>query len=781
MVIFGNGRFRWWTTIALVTVGCGGSDESPASDDDGGQTGSDAGSEGAAPEAQVPEAGSEAGPEGGPGEFVLGQPDDHTNNVRLTLSLPNDVVFVGGRLIVADQNNSRVLVWNAVPTAGLEPADLVLGQPDLTTSPADYGGVGPRGFRGSNGVASDGTRLVVGDRFNYRVLVWNTFPSTSFQPADVVLGQPDFTTNTSNTGGVSARSMTEPWVWLGGGKLFVTDRNNARVLIWNTIPTQNDAPADLVLGQPDMMSSTQNNGGLGPSSLADPGKGWVDGTRLFVPDLANHRVLVWNTIPTQNNAPADLVLGQTTMTANAPNAGGAVGAVGFQQPIGVYAAGNTVAIADYGNNRVLMWTSPITMNGQAANVVLGQANFTGNMANTGGVTASSMASPNGVAGDGTRFAVVDRFNNRVLLYPTVPTTNGATPSFALGQPSFVSSGLPVSASSLAGPRGVARMGERFAVADSANARLLVWSAPPTSPSDLPGLVLGQPDFTSSGQFGGAASAQSFCGPWHVDSDGTHLLTGEQCGRRVLIWKALPTVTQQPADLVLGQPDMAGSMINNGGISASSMAGRPQPHIDGQHLFVADPQNNRVLMWNTIPTTNGKGADLVLGQLNMMSNAANNGGIGPATLSGPVFATTSGGKLLVADSNNHRVLIWNAVPTANGAPADVVLGQPNMMTDTASPASDITLASPASIHVDAAGRLYVVDSGNHRVVYWNAIPTQNDAAADGVIGQPNLTSSLANNGGLTARTLQSPSGVQAIGDRVYIADMGNDRVVVLPRP
>lgn len=735
----------------------------------------------------VPTATPDGGRDAAPKPFepvVLGQPSATTNEgVRLGLALPNDVIFIGSRFVVADQNNSRVLIWNNVPTANHAQADVVLGQPDFNTSASNYGGVSERGFQGSNGVASDGTHLVVGDRFNYRVLIWNTFPKQNFMPADVVLGQPDFSTSGSNTGGLSAESMTEPMVWIGGGKLFVADRSNYRVLIWNSIPTSNHTPADVVLGQPDMTSATVNNGGLTASAIADPMRGWVDGTRLFVPDLGNQRVLVWNTIPTTNNAPADLVLGQPNMTVNGPNAGGAPSASGFGGPISVYASGNTVAVADYTNNRVMVWTKPITANGQAADVILGQKTATDVAANAGGVTASSLSSPNAVAGDGTRLAVADRFNNRILMFQTVPATTGATASLVLGQPDLVSSrgnnGGSVSASTFGDPMGLTQAGQGLALADSGNARVLIWKALPDASSDLPDLVLGQPDFTSFESAG--TSAQTLCGPQAVTSDGTRLAVGEQCARRVTIWNALPTSSHQAADLVAGQPDMTTSTQNTGGVSASSLGGRPQPCLDGQRMIVADPNNNRVLIWNAVPTSTGSAANVVLGQPDMSSADANNGGVGAGSLSLPMAAFSSGQKLVVADSNNHRVLIWNTIPTANHAPADVVLGQADMTSQVESPPSGRTLNAPRAIHVDKKGRLYVVDNGDHRVVYWNAIPTASNAPADGVIGQPNLGEGLPNNGGLTAHTLQGPSGVFGTDDRVYVADTANSRIVILPRP
>ena len=35
--------------------------------------------------------------------------------------------------------------------------------------------------------------------------------------------------------------------------------------------------------------------------------------------------------------------------------------------------------------------------------------------------------------------------------------------------------------------------------------------------------------------------------------------------------------------------------------------------------------------------------------------------------------------MVADTDNNRVLIWNSIPTTNGANADLVLGQDNFTT------------------------------------------------------------------------------------------------------
>jgi hypothetical protein len=362
---------------------------------------------------------------------------------------------------------------------------------------------------------------------------------------------------------------------------------------------------------------------------------------------------------------------------------------------------------------------------------------------------------------------------------------GAPASIVLGQPDMVSgranNGGPISASSLSAPAGVSMLGTRFGIADG-TARVLIWNTPPLSPSDLPNIVLGQPNFSSFGQFGGTTTASSLCAPSGLHSDGTRLFIGEQCANRTTVWNTLPNLTQQPADIALGQPDLLTSTANTGGVSGSSMFGRATPHTDGTRVFVADTGNNRVLIWNAMPTMNGQVADVVLGQPSLNANTQNNGGITASSLFGPTVAYTAGGKLFVADSNNRRVLIWNAIPTTSGTAADVVLGQPDMVTGAlAATPSSKTLTNPNFIHADAHGRLYVSDAGSHRILYWNAVPTQNHVAADGVIGQPNMDVGLANNGGLNARTLQRPSGMMSSGALLYLLDSGNDRMLLMPRP
>ncbi len=90
--------------------------------------------------------------------------------------------------------------------------------------------------------------------------------------------------------------------------------------------------------------------------------------------------------------------------------------------------------------------------------------------------------------------------------------------------------------------------------------------------------------------------------------------------------------------------------------------------DGKRLILSDTYNNRVLIWNNMPMRNQE-PDLVLGQKNFITN---NPGNGLGNLNWPVDVATDGNRVLVADSYNHRILIWDSFPSVNGQEADIVL-------------------------------------------------------------------------------------------------------------
>jgi hypothetical protein len=93
------------------------------------------------------------------------------------------------------------------------------------------------------------------------------------------------------------------------------------------------------------------------------------------------------------------------------------------------------------------------------------------------------------------------------------------------------------------------------------------------------------------------------------------------------------------------------------------------------LLVSDTGQNRVFIWNEFPKDLYQKPDLVIGQATSSATGRNAGGqASPQSLQYPSGIWTDGQKLIVADAWNHRVLIWNSFPKSNNQPSDVVLGQ-----------------------------------------------------------------------------------------------------------
>lgn len=341
------------------------------------------------------------------------------------------------------------------------------------------------------GVWVDGERVIVCDTGNHRVLIYHGHPDTDAPDCDVVLGQPDSTSEGPQAGGRdAANGMNLPTGVLvtPDGRLVVADAWNHRLLVWDEVPATPLAP-DLVLGQPDASSTEPNAGGEpGAGTFYWPfGIGLVDG-RFYVADTGNRRVLCWpDGLPTSPSEAA-VVLGQSDFGARDENAGHEAGAHSFRWPHAVSSdSRGGVLVADAGNHRVLGWTSHPTAD-VPADVVLGQPDFTT-------ATEFPYAPQRGtrfrfpycLALDGRgNLAVADTANNRVLLWDGVPSGPETDPAAVLGQPDFTKNGenrwLGVDRDSLCWPYGIGAhtgpAGDLIAVADSGNNRVVLWERSP---------------------------------------------------------------------------------------------------------------------------------------------------------------------------------------------------------------------------------------------------------------------------------------------------------------
>jgi hypothetical protein len=204
--------------------------------------------------------------------------------------------------------------------------------------------------------------------------------------------------------------------------------------------------------------------------------------------------------------------------------------------------------------------------------------------------------------------------------------------------------------------------------------------------------------------------------------------------RVLVWNHKPAGFGDLPDVVLGQTAL-NSIVTPNSPDQYNFVYPEGVFCDGTHLFVADLSFHRVLAFR-LPLTTHQAAEFVVGQSTLTSSF---GPIDAAHVDSPSGVWSDGCRLIVADNVGNRVLIYNQIPTADGALADVVVGQTGMTTESSSsPPSSTSLRSPSSVTV-ANGNLVVYDTGTRRVLIYNGVPSANNAAASVVIGQANMTS------------------------------------------
>lgn len=297
-------------------------------------------------------------------DFVLGQPgmsDGAPGAGAEGMSEPLGVAAHGDGLAVADTANHRIMLWNDRPNSGPDPADRVLGQPavDEQLPPA----CGEQALARPEGVALTADDVVVADTDNNRLLFWSRAADTG-AAADRVLGQDGFDVCAENRGRAApgADTLAGPaGIWTDGDRLAVADRFNNRVLLWNDLP-QGDEPADVVIGQPDMDGGQTNAGGLEFGLNGPAGVFWDEaGGRLFVVDRGNHRVLVYEGWPSSNRPQPDTVMGQpdrTTAEINNTGDNNAVNGRSLALPEAVWAGNRDILVLDGGNDRLLYHDVP---------------------------------------------------------------------------------------------------------------------------------------------------------------------------------------------------------------------------------------------------------------------------------------------------------------------------------------------------------------------------------------------------------------------------------------
>lgn len=624
------------------------------------------------------------------------------------------------------------------------------------------------------------TRIYISDTGNHRVLGW--LDVQSYQTGDVpaiILGQ--YSGEGSAALGIGAPGFTSPSaiaVDPATGTVFVADTGNHRVLRFADIA---DNPArvdpDAVYGQDDMAGRLANGSANEQNAMRNPMGVAVDRAgNLWVADTGNHRVLRYPAGMLNLTAPsADIVLGQKSFTETSRNGGSAtVTAAGFDSPAALaFDNDGNLYVSDSGNARILRFTPPFSSESSAAVSI--------------SMPGGSIAAVRGIAISNSQVYVAVPTENRVI---ALAISGGASssPLQVFGQPDSnrkdPNTGVHprAAAHTLWGASDVRVDAQGYVyIADTLNNRVL--RVPPGTRSG--DRVWGQADFSSNSI--NQVKATGLNGPYKVAVDYSQepfaLYVSDTKNHRILIWKdAVRFRTGDPADAVIGQPDLRTAIANAGGSGrqpeGNSLSSPKGIALDGAgNLYVADSGNNRVLRFPR-PVNGVVTADLVLGQSGFQNGAAN--ATGPSSLRSPTAVSIApDGNVFVSDTGNNRVLEFSA-GASSGAAAIRVYGQPNFSSFTSPRAiSAQTLAQPAGIAVDAAFNLYVADFGSNRVVIYantrDAAATSNAAVV--VIGSDRFD---AVSSGTSRTRLLGPSDVALDSrGRIYVADSQNNRVAIFP--
>ena len=230
-------------------------------------------------------------------------------------------------------------------------------------------------------------------------------------------------------------------------------------------------------------------------------------------------------------------------------------------------------------------------------------------------------------------------------------------------------------------------------------------------------------------------------------------------------------TGQDAAWVAGQPNFT---TNAAGTNPAALRGPKDVAVDAMHgkLYVADTFNNRVLRYSFPFTASQPSAEYVFGQVDFTSAVS---GTSDIRLNGAYGITVDlAGRLWVADTNNQRVLRFDHAFSLTAAlpRADGVLGQTGFQT--ALPAAgQYGMNQPVDLAAAADGTLYVANSQNNRVLrFADAGSLPNGAPADGVLGQADFIGATA----ATSRTgMAMPRGVALLGGSLFVAEGNNARV------
>lgn len=593
---------------------------------------------------------------------------------------PSGLASNGTNLVLVDRGNNRILVWNTAPTSPTALPSLVLCQPNMTST-ASGSSLAQCNWPSDAVVTANG-KLLVADSDNHRILVWNTMPTTSGQAASFAI---DF--------GAGAW----PWgVWSNGTKVAATLTERGQIKIWNTFPTTGTEEADVTI-----TGNTTNCLGT-PRGLISNGTALITGDHNG--KCANNSVAhVFATWPTSNSAAVSY-----DILPEDPN---------YAWPHGTFdsATGKLYMLSKY---LVEYPGAPATMP-------------------TGTRIASGTPFEGGDGGDveiaGGHTYVTEYNGNRLAVFKGIPTAS-AKASFYLGSPG-VDPADPNSVLNtlktnyFATNPQVATLGGAMAVNSDFDRKIYVWKKIPATDGAKPDLVWTTQNQNASNplmafDFQPDSSAATIA----ADGKPLYAVAGE---RTFVVWRGIPTAkTDVP---VLNVKDSIGNVSFGGFLRVAA---------DNRYFYILDGEKKIIHVWSGLPADKNDSPDFsISAQVNRIrsdgswligtslyqaphvlawpvtslgQNVAPSGSVG-YSMNLPQDALVANGVLYVADTSFHRVLVWNSVSSAlAGGSPDAFLGATSS-TDVTPAHSATDVRWPASVWV-ANGYLWVGERKfGHRIL------------------------------------------------------------------
>jgi len=566
-------------------------------------------------------------------DILLSGVDFNNTGGPLLFNHQGGIASDGKHFILADRNNNRVLIWNNLPKGNTEP-DIVLGQKDFISNEP---GEELDELNWPISVATDGTRLLVADTYNYRILVWSKFPEENGQPADLYLQGPKDKFERGTVGW--------PWaVWTDGQKVIVTSTAGSEVLIWSSFPVANNQKPDIILanedfGTPRTIGSDGTNLVIGDHNAfgTEPGNffwstfpdednkgydffmknapggdmqmGGIMWGPTFTPDgkfiTVSDRLNIWNSFPKNENDSPSLSVGGGSGSEEGYDFGASQSGDGSSI---VYTDGK-LYISLCNGNKIVGFNNIPTEANQLPDFAVGAPDIYTNTLETEFIISNPVP-----VTDGISLFVSSDFDRKLYVWKSIPDESGAKPDYVYSLPQAPwDNALYGSTLALAGKQGV-----------------YIWSELPLNGEE--------PDRVFNRNIGSVTFGELV----GVAVDDRYFYLSDKQNDKIYIWEGIPEENSEPVFII-----------------NSERPGRLSS--DGQYLTVAATERGpggSVVLYKISDIGSGQPAAVLNGMFNL-----------------PQGALACNGHLFVGDTGFNTVHIWTDINDAiSGIEADIFLGE-----------------------------------------------------------------------------------------------------------